>query len=355
MIRIDEIYQNLFLPKIKSKPQQSMHWFHPFGMTSEEALHTRPLLNERTKSYLFWDQEPFYPDVHKDTIDFFHMAFIQPYGENGMQAEKPVSELTIVTSEKNSKNLNELCEKMGYKQSYYFFHGWAALDWYRGYDRTSIIPKWKDREIKNTFFSPNRVVGGNRRHRISLLKNLALHNLVEGNQISFPKNCPYSNEDIYVEGVKLTLVFPGETAGQIPNESYKISLWEHAQNSLVNVVTETLYEESTLHLTEKTFKPIVMQMPFILVAHMYSLEYLRSYGFKTFGQFWDEDYDMQNNEDRMESITRILKDLNSLSIKEKKQLQKHLTPIVEHNFKWFYSRTYENKLWSELQGMMNQW
>ena len=363
MIRIDEIYDNIFSKIISKNPKNSMHYFDPFGRTDIDALHVAPLIMGRDMAFLFWDQEPFYANTntHNETIDFFHKNFIHPERPKhrqeykGQLIPKPIANATFVTSEKNSKNVSELCDNRGYRLSYYFFHGWAALDWFRGYNRTHLIQNYKDRKISTTFTCPNRVVGGERTHRITLLKQLVNHDIVENNNISFPSKCPYDNTHVNVEGVNLPLVFKNELAGNIPNESFKISFWDTVKESLVYVVTETLYEQETLHLTEKTFKPIVMQMPFLLVAPKHSLEYLRSYGFKTFGDFWSEDYDHQDNVTRMKSIADILKNLNDMSIKEKQQLQKHLVPIVEHNFNWFYSNEFENLLWNELTNMTAQW
>jgi hypothetical protein len=98
-----------------------------------------------------------------------------------------------------------------------------------------------------------------------------------------------------------------------------------------------------------------MQIPFLLVAPKHSLDYLRSYGFKTFNDFWSEDYDHQDNDIRIKSIASILKGLDDMSVKEKQQLQKHLVPVVEHNYNWFYSNEFEQSLWSELNGMIKRW
>jgi hypothetical protein len=347
MIRIDEIYDNVFSPVVLSKPFQSMHYFNPFGRTDANALQVTPLITKRNKAFLLWDQEPFFPDVHTSTIDWFYKTFIN-------KSESDVN-VTFVTSEKNSKNVNDLIANYELKSNYYFFHGWVALEWFRGYDRTFLTSPYNDRIITNTFMCPNRIVSGKREHRVNLFKELVKNNLVGDNKISFPARCPYSKDEIIIDNVKLPLCFDNEEVGNIPNESYRISLWEQSKNSLLYVVTETLFEEETLHLTEKIFKPIVMQMPFVLVGAQYNLEYLRSYGFKTFGDFWDEDYDNQCNQDRMTSIVKLLKELNDLSIQEKAQLQKHITSIVEYNFKWFYSKEYENLLWGELTEMMKEW
>jgi hypothetical protein len=361
MIRIDEIYDNIFSPIILSTPMQTMHYFDPFGRTDISALRAKPLISNRNMSFLFWDQEPFYPDIHTETINFFHQEFIHTIRPKkwreyeGQLTTTRTSNARFVTSEKNSKHVNEMCEQYGYKTSYYFFHGWAALDWFRGYNRAHLIPDYKDRSITNTFTCPNRVVSGNRSHRVNLLKEIVNSDIVKGNNISFPSKCPYNDTLITIENIELPLVFNNETAGKIPNESFKISFWDTVKNSLVFVVTETLYEQETLHLTEKIFKPIVMQMPFLLVAPKHSLEYLRSYGFKTFGGFWSEDYDHQDNDTRIKSVATILKELDNMTIKEKQQLQKHLTPIVKHNFDWFYSNKFEELLWSELNNMVTQW
>ena len=359
MIRIDEIYNNIFIPFILKKERQSIHFFDPFGKTDFNSLKSLPKITNRDKSFLIWDQEPFIPDIHYDTINEYHNNFVSPFHHDKRFKHKRTPDLTktiFVTSEKNSTHTNELCADKGYDQVYYFFHAWAALDWYRGYNRSNLTEPYSNREINNTFISPNRIVGGNRYHRLELFKSMVKNNLIENNKVSFPKYCPYSNEEIIVEGAELPLLLDGETTEDVTScSSSKIDIWRQARNSLLQVVTETVYKEDTLHLTEKIFRPIVMQMPFVLVGAKNNLEYLRSYGFKTFGEFWDESYDNMENDQRIGAVTKLLVDLNSLSLKEKAQLQKHLAPTVEHNFNWFYSNEFENLLWKELTDMMKQW
>jgi hypothetical protein len=57
----------------------------------------------------------------------------------------------------------------------------------------------------------------------------------------------------------------------------------------------------------------------------------------------------------MSLISTLLKDLDQLSASEKQSLHKHLSPIVEHNFNWFYSREFEALLWQELTDMIDLW
>jgi hypothetical protein len=120
------------------------------------------------------------------------------------------------------------------------------------------------------------------------------------------------------------------------------------------VITETVYTGQRNHLTEKTFKPIVMQQPFIVLSCAHSLEYLRMYGFKTFDDIWDESYDQETDDAvRVKKVADVLKSLNDLSTAEKAQIHRACTSIVEHNFNHFYYGGFENILWSEMTNLLN--
>jgi len=75
----------------------------------------------------------------------------------------------LLTSERDSDNVEFVCNKYGWTPLYYFFHGWAALDWYRGYDKTFLIQPWDERTPTRTFIAPNRIIAGERRHRLEML------------------------------------------------------------------------------------------------------------------------------------------------------------------------------------------
>ncbi len=327
-----------------------LHWFDPFGSTAFADVCSFPKVNGLTeKRIIFWDQEP----LHQDRVQAFFADFSTHY-------QSP--ETIIVTSEYNSESVAWACDTYGLKQSYYFFHAWAALDWYRGYDRTFLSQPFLERKIERTFLCPNNIIGGKRYHRVALLNELVDRELIDSNFISFPERCPYENKtvaelcqeyDIPLGHVDLPLII--DHGANHAGSSHRIDMWNLANRSLLNVVTETVYHGKRQHLTEKTFRPIVMQQPFVLVSCQGSLEYLRRYGFKTFGDFWNEDYDDKDDDLRISRIGKLLADLESLSVKEKSQLQQHLASVVEHNFRWFYSREFEHLLWQELTGMIKQW
>jgi hypothetical protein len=96
-------------------------------------------------------------------------------------------------------------------------------------------------------------------------------------------------------------------------------------------------------------------MPFMLVCTCGSLTYLRSYGFKTFGHLWDESYDDELHDDqRIEKIAFTLKAMDILPTHEKQRLFAMAQEVCEHNYNHFYSGGFEQVLWDELTGMINE-
>lgn len=311
---------------------------------------------------LFHDQEPIHSKIHTRLFeDTVRRNIDLNHGKGPIHS-------AIVTSELNSEIVNQVCKKYNWKSYYYFFHGWAALDWYRGYDKTYLMSTPQDRTITKTFINPNRIIGGYREHRVLLMYHLLKHG-IQNAWTSFPDHCPV--EDLSITEIAghfkqqypdivdvfasadLPMNFPGEEGH--PMHSCWLSLFDLCAESLTYVVTETVFAGQRNHLTEKSFKPICLGMPFVIVSTQGSLEYLRSYGFKTFGHLWDESYDNEPDDyRRIEKVSQLLKDLDNLSTQQKQDLFQQALPTIQHNFDHFYSGAFEKILWDELQGMLNQ-
>jgi hypothetical protein len=136
--------------------------------------------------------------------------------------------------------------------------------------------------------------------------------------------------------------------------SCRLSNFPEAQDSLIYVPTETVYFGQRTHITEKTFKAIALEMPFVLVASAGSLEYLREYGFQTFDGILDESYDTEIDDiRRVERVAQLLKDLDNLSVRERQQIHRACLPRVQHNYNHFYRGGLADTLWSELGRMLN--
>jgi hypothetical protein len=330
----------------------------PFGRSDPDSVVNFGSEDIHEHNYIFFfDQEPIHLNIHTATFDEVLRRNDDLTGAQG----------AICTSELNSDNVDALCAKYGWKAYYYFFHGWAALDWYRGYDKTFLITPIEERAPTKTFIAPNRIIAGERKHRLEMLYHIFKNNMTD-NHISCPAVCPVENisiteaawpllsqypdiQDVFASQ-QLPINFEGET--DHPMHSCWLSLFDQAADSLLYLVTETVANGRRHHITEKTFKPIALGMPFVLVATQGSLEYLRSYGFKTFGHVWDETYDtICDPVERFQAIGTLLKTLHDLGPRERLVLYNEAKETIQHNWNHFYNGGFEAVLWAELKGMLN--
>jgi hypothetical protein len=109
-----------------------------------------------------------------------------------------------------------------------------------------------------------------------------------------------------------------------------VSLMQVTQDSFCSLVTESRYESDMPNFSEKTMRAIYAGRPFILLAPSGTLQLIKDLGFKTFDEFWDEDYDsIVDPTLRFNRVMSIVE--NILSNK-----RPDLTPfksILEHNQK----------------------
>lgn len=363
MIRIDEIYNNTFWPWVRQNiPLTRVFFCDPPGRTDPDALYNFGQDLTELHYIFFHDQEPIHLDIHQPLFSEIVSRNINldwdrgPYGAG------------LVTSEWNSEFVEQACKQYGWRHYYYFFHGWAALDWFRGYDRTFLMPEPAERSLTHGVISPNRIIGGRRDHRVLLMYHLIKAG-VNNSWISCPGQCPVEGVDIVDIGRKwrdhypdiekvlisanLPWCFPGET--DHPMHSCWLSLFDESSRSLAYVINETVYFGRRCHLTEKTFKPICLKMPFVMASSAGSLEYLRRYGFRTFDQFWDESYDDETDDlVRMEKISAVINMIDSMTQQEREQIMRHMIPVLDHNFHHFYGGGLESMLWPELTNMLEK-
>lgn len=359
-------------------PGVRLFFCDPFGRTDTDALFNYGYDDCQESDYVFMhDQEPVHLDLHaplfdevrKRNVDLWHRDFEEPVGNIRIMRrlrDKPNPFGHVITSEKG-RFVKELCDHYDWTPHYYFFHGWACLDWFRGYDRSFIMPRARDRRPSRAFMSPNRIIAGKRDHRVLFLYHIFKRELTN-NWISAPRTCAYEKIDItevaskysntyqdiqqVLDRAPLPMIFPGESTQEMA--SCWLTNQEQAADSLVYVPTETVFFGERLHITEKTFKAIAMEMPFVLLAPAGSLSYLRDYGFQTFGHVFDESYDQETDDlVRVKRVVDLLEDLDRLSPAQKQDLHQACLSTVEHNYHHFYHGGFADILWRELLDMLD--
>jgi hypothetical protein len=354
------VYQNKTIEEIKISDVHIFNWEDRYQKIF--FIDQEPILNELASPYI----ELFkYCDSNKMSMD----EFIELRKGDGLKFDmypfpaSPDIDLrrdslqhclknptAIVTSEK-SNLIQEIAEKNNVELLYYFFHGFAASDWFRGF-QTLNYNKQIVKNYKNDYVTFNRIIADDRSYRCLLISRLIEKNLLHKGQVSFGLDSSTRSwrEEVISNNTKLSKEAIAHINTHLPSIDTKLiidseyvqgyassDIPRHINDSFWHVVTETVFYYDKLHLTEKIFKPIVMKQPFILLAGTENLKYLRSYGFKTFDGIIDETYDTQKDPDiRIWAAVNQLSWYCSLSEKDKLDVMRAVEPIVEYNFRHFY-------------------
>jgi hypothetical protein len=327
---------------------------------------------ETTEKIFFYDQEPLIESLSDQYFEMFNFPndcsvedIDEMYERNSFPSnrvtppkhiidyhrihlDKLYKKAIIATSE-ISPLFDYYAKKYNASKLYYFFHGFAALDWYRGFYALNYN-KQVIQDYSYDYITFNRLVSSDRSYRCYFVSLLAEKSLLDNGQISFGLPTEQANwkEELADSNTKLSATAASHIQTHLPVESLVIDN-EHvlgsasadiprcANDSFWHIVTETVFYYDKLHLTEKIFKPIVMKQPFMLLAAPGNLAYLKSYGFKTFEGVIDESYDsIQDNDQRIEAVVKQLAWYCSLSAEEKSAVIEAIAPIVEYNFHHFY-------------------
>lgn len=252
---------------------------------------------------------------------------------------------------------------------YFFFHGFAALDWFRDYKYLTF----SHYKLDKVFICLNHLITNNRSYRLNLLSHIKERKLDQSGYISAPlltKDLikqeladPYSRLSLTTKKHILNHLIPAAEPMVLDicdyNHASADICHDYIHSSLWNVVTETNYYDDKLHLTEKIFKPIVTKHPFILVSSPGNLSYLKGYGFKTFDQWIDESYDSEPDPDlRIKMITNELQKLCNMPWEDLMQMRKEMDEVLEYNHQHFFGKFREiivNELVDNFEGCINKY
>jgi len=255
----------------------------------------------------------------------------------------------ILANSEKSKLKSQWLKKNKVLDWYFFYHGFAALFWFKSY---KYYPNYKPTSFSNVFITYNHLINFNRSYRLTFISKLIQSKLDQVGLIGAPllQNKKIIQDEITDPNSKLSVESKIHIYNILLNNNKKFILDfddPHGklsaninislnQQAFCQVVTETVFYDNALHLTEKIFKPIVCRQPFMLLGSPGNLAYLKSYGFKTFDQWWDESYDTELDHDKR--IDKVIDNLKYLN-KNKKNLAdiyNEMYKILEYNCNHFY-------------------
>jgi len=160
------LYTNLLKPlNINGK------YFYPFGSTDAVNLVPTEIQGVRTMhDCVFYDQEP----IFNKSVDKLIMA-----GE--LNTGKKIK---ILSNSEYSEIKRSICKENQLLDWYYFYHGFAALDWYRDYQYFSEV----ECQYTKVFMSLNRLVTNDRSYRLALISLFLEKNLIDKGVVSLHLN-----------------------------------------------------------------------------------------------------------------------------------------------------------------------
>jgi hypothetical protein len=92
-------------------------------------------------------------------------------------------------------------------------------------------------------------------------------------------------------------------------------------------------------------KPIASKRPFVLVSTPGGLKHLQKLGFKTFNDFWDEEYDnIIDPTQRIKALADIIEDISNRSLSELQAMCIKMSDILEYNFDYHRKHFYNNEV-----------
>jgi len=364
-------------------------YLFPFGTTKISNIE---FINEDNFNTIFfcYDQEPLIYNYNKIIFDYIKgsvsrkskylkqekYGYSETFGFNLLVSEtfnyvKNSLPVILLNTEKNSEEKNKILNEYNFIDCYYFFHGLAAADWYRGYEYCTDILPLSERKINKKFITFNRITGNSRVYRSFLVTELIKRNLLDFGHVSYSRNCPehgelkltllkakeeYNLPKEYIQtALNLLNTLPSDlridtpSDAPIANDSFTVGPVIQSVESFLHVVTETCFWDKKQHLTEKIFKPIVLKQPFVLLGCANNLSYLKEYGFKTFDRWWDESYDScEDPIERINLVCNIIEQICKLSNDELKNLLLEMQEVLEYNYNRFYSKEFVQDIWNEL-------
>ena len=235
------------------------------------------------------------------------------------------------------------------------FFGLPGDEWYSMPDRiVHFNPEM--RKGKNLFLSYNR---NPRYHRVELGYRLFERKLLDLGQVSLQFEKKYFVEDARKKGwVKSGRYFvQGPRLIDRPldsNFASDITLPDY-EATFCSLVTETSTDNGCLFFSEKTWKPIAIGHPFILLSSPGSLKWLKDNGYKTFDRWWDESYDNETNvSKRTNMIVDIISQLSRKTSGDLEGMRAEMKEVLVHNRKRYLEQYYESTVDTGDNSYMNQ-
>jgi len=125
---------------------------------------------------------------------------------------------------------------------------------------------------------------------------------------------------------------------------YNDPLTELYRDILVDVVVESHVIGNTFFPTEKTVRPMLLGKPFLAFASVNYLAYLRQMGFRTFADFWSEDYDGYEGGERLLRILAVIDEISAMTLGQRETMFWDMQYTLQHNRQILSQQSWNNTI-----------
>lgn len=130
---------------------------------------------------------------------------------------------------------------------------------------------------------------------------------------------------------------------------------EYCKKTFMYIVTETHIGSNVMFLSEKSYKPISIGMPFMILGNPGTLDLLQDKGYITFNKWFNENYDLPISIDkRIKIIMENLDYIKGLTHDQRVELRQEMMPICRHNLEVYKMHQSKNSYLELLQSIIQQ-
>lgn len=309
---------------------------------------------------IFHDQEPLDWDLYSPTAvqDFIslyrpNIAFSKSLREiwtnTNVRAALPpnrCSEILLAHSDQGGRDL-ELYANNGFIPVFVWSHALIARDWYRFAEHDTRLYN-QDQPI--WFNIHARAWQGSREYRLAFVDRVLESGLEPVSRIGFQQH----DQGQHVRDHRFAdarwcadLDRLCQLSGQSSVNSSASAVYDinEFQQTRIDIVLETRFEEDRTHLTEKILRCLACRRPFVLAAGPEGLAWLHRYGFRSFGEIWDESYDQIL--DPQKRMSAIVDTMGAITRLDWAQCQEQIQEICQHNHHRFFSKAFQDQVCDE--------
>ena len=232
----------------------------------------------------------------------------------------------VISNPWESRSNIEQLHQLDVDKKCYHWCGESSWFWWMMQERYQNKKFTVDHSTKKyDFFYLNKYP---RSHRVRLFKRLESSNLLDNSLYSFLS-----------EGKRLNPQYelPWVDANDYPYYGMDQDIYELPYNhSAYNIVSET-HNQGDTFITEKIWKPVIMQQMFVVHSRPHYLETLRELGFQTFHSVLDESYDRE--QDAVKRIDKIVELCKWLKVQDPVKMYEATESIRRHNAEHFFKES----------------